>query len=78
MNRPGWDWHPPKGSLSGHWSVSVNGNWRLIFVWLDQQAAYDLWQASVAAKAHQASLTQMGALGLSLHAEPSGSPGLLR
>ena len=31
MNRPGWDWHPLKGSLSGHWSVSVNGNWRLIF-----------------------------------------------
>jgi len=31
MNRPGWDWHPLKGSLSGHWSVSVNGNWRLTF-----------------------------------------------
>jgi len=31
MNRPGWDWHPLKGGLSGHWSVSVNGNWRLTF-----------------------------------------------
>ncbi len=31
MNRPGWDCHPLKGSLSGHWSVSVNGNWRLTF-----------------------------------------------
>jgi proteic killer suppression protein len=31
MNRPGWDWHPLKGDLSGHWSVSVNGNWRLTF-----------------------------------------------
>jgi proteic killer suppression protein len=31
MNRPGWDWHPLKGSLSGHWSVSVNGNWRMTF-----------------------------------------------
>jgi proteic killer suppression protein len=31
MNRPGWDWHPLKGSFSGHWSVSVNGNWRLTF-----------------------------------------------
>ncbi len=31
MNRPGWDWHPLKGSLAGHWSVSVNGNWRLTF-----------------------------------------------
>jgi plasmid maintenance system killer protein len=29
--RPGWDWHPLKGSLSGYWSVSVNGNWRLTF-----------------------------------------------
>ena len=26
INRPGWDWHPLKGGLSGHWSVSVNGN----------------------------------------------------
>ncbi len=31
MNRPGWDCHPLKGSLAGHWSVSVNGNWRLTF-----------------------------------------------
>jgi toxin HigB-1 len=31
MNRPGWDWHALKGNLSGHWSVSVNGNWRLTF-----------------------------------------------
>jgi proteic killer suppression protein len=31
MNRPGWNWHAFKGNLSGHWSVSVNGNWRLTF-----------------------------------------------
>lgn len=31
MNRPGWDWHALKGGLAGHWSVSVNGNWRLTF-----------------------------------------------
>jgi proteic killer suppression protein len=31
MNRPGWDWHPLKGGLFGHWSVSVNGNCRLTF-----------------------------------------------
>jgi toxin HigB-1 len=31
MNRPGWGWHPLKGDLCGHWSVSVNGNWRLTF-----------------------------------------------
>jgi len=31
MNRDGWDWHPLKGDLKGHWSVSVSGNWRLTF-----------------------------------------------
>ena len=31
MNRDGWAWHPLKGELKGHWSVSVSGNWRLTF-----------------------------------------------
>ena len=31
MNLPGWDWHPLGGDLDGHWSLSVNGNWRLTF-----------------------------------------------
>ncbi len=31
MNLPGWDLHRLKGKLAGHWSVQVNGNWRLIF-----------------------------------------------
>ena len=31
MNRPGWDWHPLKGDLKGHWSVTVNKNWRVTF-----------------------------------------------
>lgn len=31
MNREGWGWHPLKGDLKGHWSVIVNGNWRLTF-----------------------------------------------
>jgi proteic killer suppression protein len=31
MNVPGWDWHPLKAELAGHWAVKVNGNWRLIF-----------------------------------------------
>jgi toxin HigB-1 len=31
MNRPGWDWHPLKGDLKGHWAVTVNRNWRLTF-----------------------------------------------
>ena len=31
MNAPGWDLHPLKGQLAGHWLVSVNGNWRMTF-----------------------------------------------
>lgn len=31
MGAPGWDLHPLKGNLHGHWSVKVNGNWRLTF-----------------------------------------------
>jgi proteic killer suppression protein len=38
MNRPGWDWHILKGDLAGHWSVSVNGNWRLTFTFEGQDA----------------------------------------
>ncbi len=39
MNRPGWNWHSLKGSLTGHWSVSVNGNWRLTFTFENDDAA---------------------------------------
>jgi proteic killer suppression protein len=38
MNREGWDWHPLKGELKGHWSVSVNGNWRLTFTFDGEDA----------------------------------------
>ena len=31
MNLPGWALHSQQGSLAGHWSVSVNGNWRMTF-----------------------------------------------
>ena len=31
MNLPGWRWHPLQSDLAGHWSVWVNGNWRLTF-----------------------------------------------
>jgi len=31
LSLPGWQLHPLKGELSGFWSVSVSGNWRLIF-----------------------------------------------
>ncbi len=28
---PGWKLHPLKGRLEGFWSLTVTGNWRLIF-----------------------------------------------
>jgi toxin HigB-1 len=31
MNAPGWDLHPLKADLSGHWAISLGGNWRLTF-----------------------------------------------
>lgn len=31
MDLPGFRLHPLKGKLSGYWSISVSGNWRLIF-----------------------------------------------
>ena len=31
VDMPGWQLHPLKGKLAGHWAVSVSGNWRLTF-----------------------------------------------
>ncbi|MDO5638375.1 MAG: type II toxin-antitoxin system RelE/ParE family toxin [Neisseria sp.] len=31
MDMPGWNLHPLTGNLKGHYSVKVNGNWRLTF-----------------------------------------------
>ena len=31
LKTPGWCLHPLKGNLEGHWSIRVNGNWRLTF-----------------------------------------------
>jgi proteic killer suppression protein len=31
MDLPGWKLHSLSGNLAGHWSVWVNGNWRLTF-----------------------------------------------
>lgn len=38
MNIPGWKLHPLKGAEKGHWSVWVNGNWRLIFAFDGEDA----------------------------------------
>lgn len=38
MNLPSWQWRALKGDLAGHWSVSVNGNWRLTFTFRGEDA----------------------------------------
>lgn len=39
MNLPGFRLHQLKGDLVGHWSVSVSGNWRVIFQFKDGHAS---------------------------------------
>jgi proteic killer suppression protein len=31
LNHPAYRLHPLKGRLKGHWSIWVNGNWRVTF-----------------------------------------------
>ena len=31
LNHPAYRLHPLKGELKGHWSIWVNGNWRITF-----------------------------------------------
>jgi toxin HigB-1 len=31
LNLPAWRLHPLTGDMAGHWSVWVNGNWRITF-----------------------------------------------
>jgi len=38
MNLPSFDYHPLTGKLKKHYSVSVSGNWRLIFKFEDKHA----------------------------------------
>jgi proteic killer suppression protein len=33
---PGWKLHPLKGDLKGLWSLTVTGNWRLIFRYAEE------------------------------------------
>jgi proteic killer suppression protein len=33
---PGWKLHPLKGDRKGSWSLTVTGNWRLIFRYDEQ------------------------------------------
>jgi proteic killer suppression protein len=36
MNVPGWRLRALQGRLVGHWSIQVNGNWRLTFRFEDK------------------------------------------
>jgi proteic killer suppression protein len=36
MDAPGNHLHPLKADLAGHWSIKVNGNWRLTFAFEEQ------------------------------------------
>lgn len=38
MDVPGWRLHPLKRDLQGHWSVTVNGNWRITFMFDGEDA----------------------------------------
>ena len=38
MDVPGWRLHPLSSDLAGHWSVWVNGNWRMTFAFDGQDA----------------------------------------
>ena len=38
MNLAGWNLHPLAGSLEGHYSVTVNGNWRMTFMFDGENA----------------------------------------
>lgn len=38
MNVPGWGLHPLSHDLAGHYAITVNGNWRLTFMFEDGDA----------------------------------------
>ena len=38
MNAPVWDLHALRGDLKWHWTVKVNGNWRLTFAFEGENA----------------------------------------
>ena len=38
MDLPGFRLHRLKGEFAGRWSITVNGNWRLTFEFLDGNA----------------------------------------
>lgn len=41
LDLPGYRLHPLKGGLKGFWSISISGNWRMVFRFNDGDA-YDV------------------------------------
>lgn len=38
MDAAGWGLHPLRGGFKHHWSLKVNGNWRLTFAFEGENA----------------------------------------
>ncbi len=38
MNIPGWKLHTLEGELAGHYAITVNGNWRMTFMFEGEDA----------------------------------------
>jgi toxin HigB-1 len=38
LDLPGYRLHPLKGDLKGYWTVTISGNWRIIFRFEDGDA----------------------------------------
>ena len=38
MNAPGWRLHQLSGDMAGHYSVTVNGNWRMTYTFDGEDA----------------------------------------
>ena len=38
LSASSWALHPLKGELKGHWALTVNGNWRMVFAFDGEDA----------------------------------------
>ena len=38
LDLPGYRLHPLRGERKGHWSVTISGNWRIVFRFADGDA----------------------------------------
>ena len=38
LSAPPWGLHPLKGDMKGHWALTVNENWRMVFTFEGEEA----------------------------------------